>query len=106
MNKDLTTYRLIIIGRVQDVGFRYWFSKLAISLDLNGYIQNQKNINEVAYLVKQVLEDKFTTNKFEYLQTDVVGPQVTQHFIQSGVKAIIFALLGVAIYVWIKFFYK
>ena len=46
MNKDLTTYRLIIIGKVQDVGFRYWFSKLAISLNLNGYVLNKKNINQ------------------------------------------------------------
>ena len=52
MNKDLPTYRLIIIGKVQDVGFRYWFSKLAISLDLNGYVLNKKNINQVEAIIQ------------------------------------------------------
>ena len=41
--KEVKTYRLIIKGKVQDVGFRHWFSNLAISLGLNGYIQNQNN---------------------------------------------------------------
>ena len=50
--KEVKTYKLIIKGKVQDVGFRYWFSNLAISLDLNGYIQNQKNINEVEAVVQ------------------------------------------------------
>ena len=50
--KEVKTYRLIIKGKVQDVGFRYWFSNLAISLDLNGYIQNQKNINKVEAIVQ------------------------------------------------------
>ena len=37
---NFKTYRLIIKGKVQNVGFRHWFSDLAISLGLNGYIQN------------------------------------------------------------------
>ena len=37
---EIKTYRLIIKGKVQGVGFRHWFSDLAISLGLNGYIQN------------------------------------------------------------------
>ena len=45
-NSDLKTYRLIIKGKVQDVGFRHWFSNLAISLGLDGYVQN-KNTKEV-----------------------------------------------------------
>ena len=41
--KEIKTYRLIIKGKVQDVGFRHWFSNLAISFCLNGYIHNQHN---------------------------------------------------------------
>ena len=33
---EIKTYRLIIKGKVQNVGFRHWFSDLAISLGLNG----------------------------------------------------------------------
>ena len=45
--KEVKTYRLIIKGKVQDVGFRHWFSNLAISLGLSGYVQNQNNRDEV-----------------------------------------------------------
>ena len=46
-NTELKTYRLMIKGKVQGVGFRHWFSNLAISLGLNGYIQNKESKDEV-----------------------------------------------------------
>ena len=52
MNEDLKTYRLVIKGKVQNVGFRHWFSNLAISLGLNGYIQNQHNKDEVKAIIQ------------------------------------------------------
>ena len=50
--KEIKTYRLIIKGRVQGVGFRHWFSNLAISLGLTGYIQNQQNKDEVEAIIQ------------------------------------------------------
>ena len=47
----IKTYRLIIKGKVQGVGFRHWFSDLAISLGLNGYIQNKESKDEVLSLI-------------------------------------------------------
>ena len=52
MESDIKTYRLIIKGKVQNVGFRHWFSNLAISLGLNGYIQNLHNKDEVEAIVQ------------------------------------------------------
>ena len=49
---NFKTYRLIIKGKVQNVGFRHWFSDLAISLGLNGYIQNKESTDEVEAIVK------------------------------------------------------
>ena len=49
---EIKTYRLIIKGKVQNVGFRHWFSDLAISLGLNGYIQNKKSKDEVEAIVQ------------------------------------------------------
>ena len=43
---------LLISGKVQGVGFRHWFSNLAISLGLNGYIQNQQNKDEVEAIIQ------------------------------------------------------
>ena len=50
--KEVKTYRLVIKGKVQDVGFRYWFSNLAISIGLNGYVQNQHNKDEVEAIIQ------------------------------------------------------
>ena len=49
---EIKTYRLIIKGKVQGVGFRHWFSDLAISLGLNGYIQNKESKDEVEAIVQ------------------------------------------------------
>ena len=32
--------KLLISGKVQGVGYRRWFEKLAIALKLNGYVKN------------------------------------------------------------------
>ena len=52
MNKNIKTHRLTIKGKVQNVGFRYWFSHEAINLDLKGYVKNLTNENEVESLVQ------------------------------------------------------
>ena len=52
MNQNIKTYQLIIKGKVQGVGFRHWFSNLAISLGLNGYVQNQHNKDEVEAIIQ------------------------------------------------------
>ena len=57
MEPDIKTYRLIIKGKVQNVGFRHWFSNLAISLGLNGYIQNQHNKDEVEAIVQGKMQN-------------------------------------------------
>ena len=54
--KKIKTYRLIIKGKVQGVGFRHWFSNLAISLGLNGYVQNQHNKDEVEAIIQGNME--------------------------------------------------
>ena len=51
-NNEYKTFRLIIKGKVQNVGFRHWFSDLAISLGLNGYIQNKESKDEVEAIVQ------------------------------------------------------
>ena len=49
---ELKTYRLIIKGKVQGVGFRHWFSDLAISLGLSGYVQNKESKDEVEAIIQ------------------------------------------------------
>jgi len=57
---ETKTYRLIIKGKVQGVGFRHWFSNLAISLGLNGYIQNKESKDEVEAIVQGEMKNILT----------------------------------------------
>ena len=57
---ETKTYRLIIKGKVQEVGFRHWFSNLAISLGLNGYIQNKQSKDEVEVIVQGEMKNILT----------------------------------------------
>ena len=43
MRIDEKTYELIIIGRVQGVGYRAWAKKNAKNLDILGWVKNQKD---------------------------------------------------------------
>ena len=57
---EIKTYRLIIKGKVQEVGFRHWFSNLAISMGLNGYIQNKESNDEVEAIVQGEMKNILT----------------------------------------------
>ena len=57
---EIKTYRLIIKGKVQGVGFRHWFSDLAISLGLNGYIQNKESKDEVEAIIQGNMPVSYT----------------------------------------------
>ena len=70
MNQKLNTYRLIIKGKVQEVGFRYWFSNLAISIGLNGYVKNLHNKDEVEAIVQGDMN-----NIFDIIEKSKTGPK-------------------------------
>ena len=70
--KEVKTYRLVIRGKVQGVGFRYWFSNLAISLGLNGYIQNQNNKDEVEAIIQGNME-----NILNIAEKSKTGPELS-----------------------------
>ena len=53
-NQMIKTFLLKIRGKVQNVGFRYWFFQEAVNLNLNGYVKNLDNTNEIESLVQGV----------------------------------------------------
>ena len=69
--KRVKTYKLIIKGKVQDVGFRYWFKNLAISLKLSGYIMNRYNNDEVETIVQGNMVDIL-----EITEKSKIGPDL------------------------------
>jgi len=42
-------------------------------------------------------------NGTEYRRTEVVGPKVGGELVEAGAKAVIYALLGILIYIWFRF---
>jgi preprotein translocase subunit SecF len=48
--------------------------------------------------IKSALEDKAEIRRTEY-----VGPQVGQELVVAGLKALIFSIMGIMIYVWFRF---
>tara|TARA_B100000029_G_C17544172_1_gene947840 strand:- start:656 stop:949 length:294 start_codon:yes stop_codon:yes gene_type:complete len=72
MNKNINTYRLIIKGKVQGVGFRHWFSDLALSLGLNGYVKNLKNNDEVEAIVQGNIN-----NIIKITEKSKIGPELS-----------------------------
>lgn len=89
-NTDLKTYRLIIKGKVQNVGFRHWFSDLAISLGLSGYVQNKESKDEVEAIIQGDMQsilsitEKAKTGPTLSLVEGVIPSNIISNVIYSG----------------------
>ena len=71
-SREIKTYRLIIKGKVQGVGFRHWFSNLAISLGLDGYIQNKQSKDEVEAIVQGKMQSILSIT-----EKSKIGPELS-----------------------------
>jgi preprotein translocase subunit SecF len=54
-------------------------------------------------IIKNALNQAFLEHKFEYLSVNFIGPQINSYLIKSGIKAVILSVLGIFIYIWIRF---
>ena len=52
MNQRIETYKILIKGKVQGVGFRYWFKRISIKFNITGYVKNLSEINLVEALIQ------------------------------------------------------
>lgn len=57
-------------------------------------------------LLKQTITDHFTDNKFKLDSTNNISSRVGERLTRDAIKAIIFALLGILIYIWIRFDFR
>ena len=64
--------------------------------------QGSEENKEAQKLVREVLDEKFE-GQVDYRRTEFVGPQVGGELKKQGLYAIIFSLLGIMGYVWIRF---
>ncbi|KAA0258678.1 protein translocase subunit SecF [Deferribacter autotrophicus] len=65
--------------------------------------KSDKDLNMVANDVKKVLSETFKDNKFQVDRVEQVGPQVGSELKRKATLAVIYALIGILIYVTIRF---
>ena len=63
-------------------------------------------LNQLSKDIETKLESKYSKDAFEIRKVDVVGPKVGQELKLSGIYSLLYALLGILIYVAIRFDYK
>ena len=59
----------------------------------------EQNQTELLEIVKGAIDEVVA----EYRRVEFVGPQVGDELIETGIKAVIFSLLGILLYIWIRF---
>jgi len=77
-----------------------------ISLDADGAFKKLLEVKvgyEQGDLARNILQEKFEAEKFKLEQTESVGPQIGNELKRSGIIAIIAALVGIIIYITIRF---
>lgn len=86
MNKlNLGEIQLQTIGNENDIIFK---------------VQDNKNKQiETVQIIKESLSDQ----SVEYRRTEFVGPKVGSELVNAGIIAVIFSLIGILIYIWIRF---
>ena len=61
--------------------------------------QNEKDKTETINIIKNNLSNK----SVEYRRTEFVGPKVGKELVNAGIMAVIFSLLGILLYIWLRF---
>ena len=89
MNKlDLGEIQLQTIGNGNDIVIR---------------VQDKKNIQSKQTETIKVIKNSLNDKSVEYRRTEFVGPKVGGELVNAGIIAVIFSLIGILIYIWLRF---
>lgn len=72
------------------------------SIKIANKSQDNNGIGLITNKVKSILETQLNC-KVTLRKTSFIGPQVSRYLVKSSIKALALALVGIAIYVWIRF---
>lgn len=67
---------------------------------------DEKNLNIVSNAISTSLSKKFAQSGIEIRKTDIVGPKAGAELRNSGIKAMIYAILAITIYIGLRFDFK
>jgi len=89
MNKlDLGEVQLQTIGNENDIVIR---------------VQKQAEDDNKQIKVINSIKDSLDDQSVEYRRTEFVGPKVGSELVKAGVIAVVFSLIGILIYIWLRF---
>ena len=89
MNKlDLGEIQLQTIGNRNDIVIK---------------VQDKKNNENTQSETIQIIKNSLSGESVEYRRAEFVGPKVGGELVNAGIIAVIFSLIGILIYIWIRF---
>ena len=89
MNKlDLGEIQLQTIGNGNDIVIK---------------VQDKKNNENKRIETIQIIKNSLSDKSVEYRRAEFVGPKVGGELVNAGIIAVIFSLIGILIYIWIRF---
>ena len=89
MNKlDLGEIQLQTIGNGNDIVIK---------------VQDKKNNKNKQTETIQIIKNNLSDKSVEYRRAEFVGPKVGGELVNAGIIAVIFSLIGILIYIWIRF---
>lgn len=89
MNKlDLGEIQLQTIGNENDIVIK---------------VQDKKNNENTQSETIQIIKNNLSDKSVEYRRAEFVGPKVGSELVNAGIIAVIFSLIGILIYIWIRF---
>ena len=89
MNKlDLGEIQLQTIGNGNDIVIK---------------VQDKKNNENTQSETIQIIKNNLSDKSVEYRRAEFVGPKVGSELVNAGIIAVIFSLIGILIYIWIRF---
>ena len=89
MNKlDLGEIQLQTIGNGNDIVIK---------------VQDKKNNENTQSETIQIIKNSLSGESVEYRRAEFVGPKVGGELVTAGIIAVIFSLIGILIYIWIRF---
>jgi preprotein translocase subunit SecF len=107
-NEDVTTEKLRELMskiKVEDLQVQK-FSDSSYNEYLIRVKGADENLGQITKKMEKSLSDNFAQGEYEIRKVDVVGPKVGRELKLSGLYALIYAMLGIFIYVAIRFDYK
>ena len=65
--------------------------------------QNKSNTEKEKMATINIIKKSLENESVEYRRTEFVGPKVGQELVKAGIIAVLFSLIGILIYIWLRF---